>query len=296
MEFDIYAFADYSGAAKASTQHKAIAWSVYDRTKSQRELITGLTRQTLQDAVHALLRQATNEGKRVIFGFDHCYSFPQGFYEAIHRKPWRHWRELVSWFHHDLAKLTPLDQDVNPRAWATAINQWFVARDGLAIGPFWGPNFIPLTRQFTYGIPISHVSSAIWHERRLVEERMRTLKNIYQLGGAGSVGLQSLFGIYHLYELLTSCEAEHIPVHVWPYDGWSVASKAHHVLIEVYATLYLGKSTQKRTDQGDAIACTTWAMEQDEAGHILTYLDKHRLSLTEEEEQRVQLEGWVLGV
>jgi hypothetical protein len=295
MMYDIYAFADYSGATSISLQHKAIAWAVYDRMQQQSTLRSGFTRQTLKNELFALLNRANRDGHRVLFGFDHCYSFPYGFYQAVHHKEWTSWRQLLEWFHDDVVRRSLVDGEINPRQWAHAINQQFIVRDGLAQGPFWGPNFTPLKRQFTYEKPVPQMTHIDWHERRLVETRIKALKNIYQLGGAGSVGLQSLYGMYYIQQLLADCRQHHIPIHVWPYDGWDIPDGVH-TLVEVYATLYLSKSNGKRTDQGDALACTTWATSQDEAGTLGQYLKNDRLSLTKEEEKRVRLEGWVLGV
>lgn len=295
MLFDIYAFADYSGATNIAGQHKAIAWSVYNRPQQLSLLRSGWTRKSLSDAVFEMLQTATKAKKRVIFGFDHCYSFPDGFYQAVHGTRWWNWRELLDWFHDDLQRVSANEGEVEPRNWAHEMNQLFITRDRLECGPFWGPNFTPLKRKFTYEVAVPQAPDVLWHERRLVEMRIKALKNIYQLGGAGSVGLQSLFGIYYIYELLGACEVQKIPVHVWPYDGWEIPAEAH-VLVEVYATLYLAKSSEKRTDQGDALACTDWTVAQDEAGTLGAYFQKQRLALTDEEEKRVRLEGWVLGV
>lgn len=295
MQFDLYAFADYSGATTRALQHKALAWSVYDRLLAKDTVRLGWTRETLHQAVTILLQDATKRGARAIIGFDHCYSFPLGFYQAVQGTQLHSWREWLTWFHQDIERYAIEGQEINPRKWANAINELFITRDGFPYGPFWGPNFSPLKRNFTYEIPVPAMPQVMLHERRLVENRIKALKNIYQLGGAGSVGLQSLYGMYYIAKLLQTCEAQNIPLHVWPYDGWEIPANAH-VLVEVYATLYLGKTGEKRSDATDALACTRWTTAHDEQGTLAPYFARERLSLSDEEEQRVKLEGWVLGI
>lgn len=295
MIFDVYAFADYSGATSKALQHKAIAWSVFDRVTQQATVTSGWTRQTLHSALVDLLVQSSQSKKRVIFGFDHCYSFPYGFYQAVTCQKTGTWQEMLGWYYHDIKQSSDDKNEINPRLWAHRINQLLINRDGFLHGPFWGPNFSPLKKQFIFEIPVPKFPHLRWHERRVVESKIKALKNIFQLGGAGSVGLQSLYGMYYIYELMEVCRIKGIPLHVWPYDGWDIPLDCH-VLVEVYATLYLMKNSGKRTDQGDANACTAWVSSQDESGNLGTFFKKDRLELTVIEEERVEMEGWVLGI
>jgi hypothetical protein len=307
--FDIYAFADYSGAAKEALQKKSIAWCLYDRTLGNRSNIlfpgvtaetlmhanvkTGLTRQVLVNEVLQLLRQATSEGKRVIFGFDHNYSFPIGLYEAVHKKSSPPWHELVSWLHDSLAQFSDVNGDILPRHWAAEINRHIVEQWSLPVGPFWGPHFTPLKRTFPYGLETQGPTPCTLHEYRLVERQTAGMKSFYQIGGAGSVGLQSLYGIYYLDEFMEQCRIEGICLHAWPYDGWGVPNEGH-MLVEVYPTLYLKGNKQKRSDRGDAAACAAWIAQKDERGELTRLLSCP--SLEEKDLQRVSLEGWILGL
>ncbi len=71
------------------------------------------------------------------------------------------------------------------------------------------------------------------------------MKSVFQLGGAGSVGLQSLWGMYHLANIIVFCEENQIPLHCWPYDGINIPGEKH-VLIEIYpGTIIMEKRAMK---------------------------------------------------
>jgi metallothiol transferase len=272
--FDLYAFADYSGAESLAAQRKHIVLAAGD---GQELHLHHHTRESLYTALCDLLLQAHREGKRVLFGVDHSYSFPSGFYEAVTG------RQQTSW--DDLLDLLP--PHAKPREWAAAINALLVEKMDLPLGsagPFWGANFKPQERDPKF--PHHEVNLP---ERRLVELRDRRLKPIYKLGGAGSVGLQSLFGIPQLARLRRFCREHDIPLHAWPFDGWELPANGH-VLAEVYPTLY---NHGTRTDENDAAACVTHLAACDAQAKLLPLFQPE---LPPADRARAQLEGWVLGI
>ncbi|MFC0211830.1 hypothetical protein ACFFK0_05060 [Paenibacillus chartarius] len=308
-EFDVYAFADYSGAASDKEQRRRIAWCVGRRLSGlldgRGELpaevsngtgdegrplsIVGCTRRELVEVALRLLQKATAARERVLFGFDHNYSMPVGFYEAATGREQRSWRQMLDWLADELEVGLEEGVEPHPRQWAARVNEAIARRLKLPVGPFWGPHFSPGRRMFPFG-----EFGARLPERRLVETRQTGMKSAYQLGGAGSVGLQSLFGIARLRQLLRRCEAADIPLHCWPFDGWSPPQQKH-VMVEVYPTLYLPAAAGRRTDAGDAAACVRWAREQDRLGQLDEWLAEPP-GLTPAERRRAALEGWVLGV
>ncbi|HEX7065464.1 MAG TPA: hypothetical protein VF199_10410 [Bacillales bacterium] len=277
--FDLYAFADYSGSLREVEQRKRIALSVIrkvDRAGESPETRVGFTRKTLLLTFRQMLQQATECGERVVFGFDHNYSFPIGFYEAVTGHPWTNWRQV-------LRLLAEGKVAEDPRGWARMANLKVARRFELETdGPFWGPHFEPRKKpDFPY--------EEILRERRLVEERCPRMKTVFQLGGAGSVGLQSLFGMFYLHQLLLFCDEAGIQLHCWPFDGMEIPSKGH-VLVEMYPTLF---NQGQRTDQKDAEECAVWLAEQDKLGCLQNWLEP---DLDHLEKERVALEGWALGV
>ncbi|MCD1260046.1 hypothetical protein B5M42_014625 [Paenibacillus athensensis] len=255
----------------------------------------GFTRQTLWEEALQLLRAASSASERVLFGFDHNYSFPAGFYDAVTGRAPGSWRELVDWLYATMQDFVENDR-LLPRKWAAMHNRLLEQRHGWPVGPFWGPHFQPMQRRFAYtpgNAPYRTGEAPCIRDRRLTELEHPTAKPVFQLGGNGAVGLQSLFGIYYLSKLLTCCAQEGIAVHAWPYDGWTIPQTGH-VLIEVYPTLFVPK-TERRSDAGDAEACAKWAQKADEGGLLGELLAKPS-GLDQAAEDRVRLEGWIAGV
>lgn len=309
--FDLYAFADYSGSLRPAEQRRKIAWSLLEANGDRAPCAEiGWTRETLFNEVQQLLDGASKSGKRVIFGFDHNYSFPEGFYEAVTGRSWTRWPEMLTLLAEGTSELPALNLH-NPRLWAKKANELIGERFNFeGGGPFWGPHFDPMKKPaFPYGefLPRQHSyvaddliratkvspkslakARSSLKERRLIEELFPQMKAIFQLGGAGSVGLQSLLGMVYLHRLVSFCSEKGIPLHCWPYDGWEVPETGH-VLVEMYPTMF---NKGPRTDRNDAKACTVWLAEQDQMGKMNWWFHP---DLTEKEKQLALLEGWCLG-
>lgn len=279
--FDWYVFADYSGSSHPAEQRKRIALSI-KAGQDQCRTSTGWTRSDLTDEIMKLLVKATDSGKRMVFGFDHNYSFPIGFYETLSGKRWTNWRQVLTLISEGLNEFPSLDP-TDPRQWAMKANRKL--RANLKTdepGPFWGPHFKPLKKpDFPFGNQLK--------ERRLVEERCKRMKAIYQLGGAGAVGLQSLLGLFYLNMIIDFCEEKKIPLHVWPFDGIELPERSH-VLVEMYPTLF---NRMIRSDLTDAKSCVNWLVEEDRSEGLINWFSP---KFSEIEVNRVRLEGWCLGI
>lgn len=322
MTFDVYAFADYSASSPVREQRKHIVLAIYDRATDKHTVIKDLSRVELWIEMATLLDLATSAGQRVLFGFDHSYSFPSGFFQTLTNTPWGNWYTLLQWLriphegipqpgepippalYRQLANkydgasfatsaLNWLEDAFQgcslPREWAESVNRWFSQNylEDYRGGPFWGPNF--QTQVTKPSFPFGEG----FQEKRLVEEysqklKGKAMKSIYQIGGNGSVGLQALYGISYLHQLLLFSEHKDIPIFCWPFDGWSPTS-LHHVLTEVYPTLY---NYGSRSDEEDAMACVTWMKEHDERGGLF----ERPAFLSGQESDVARLEGWVPGV
>jgi hypothetical protein len=319
LMFDWYAFADYSGARSLAEQRKHIAWAVDQGSGTA--ITLGITREELLEAAVSLLLKAKEQGKRVVFGFDHNYGFPQGLHEALFGSSPADWRQTLEGYAASVAESMYRKQENGPRAgaggmgagsgrektvpavssgwsprnWARESNARIAGLLGAGHGPFWGTRFerrpeLSLFR--SYKLPDG--TSFELRERRLAEERFRRLKPAYQISGIGTVGQQSLYGILYLRELLHRCRQEGIPVHVWPQDGMAIP-EGSHMAVEVYPTLLLMLEgiTAPRTDSGDAAACVQWLRRMDGEGQLESMLSA---SFSPEDWERARLEGWVLGV
>lgn len=272
-EFDQYIFADYSGAKKERAQKKAIVLAI--SSGGVEVSLTHHTRDELFEVLKNLLHDAHQQGKRVIGGVDHSYSFPVGFYEIITAQPWSHWDQMLEMFENEQGDM---------REWASRVNEQIKKRLQVDYGPFWGPHFQEVRN------PNFPFHTTGMKERRLVEENCRKMKPIYQIGGNGSVGLQALYGIAYLARLRKYCKEQNIPFFCWPFDGWQLPTRGH-VWMEVYPTLY---NQGKRGDEEDASACVVEIAKLDSIGELRRMCEE--VGLREEERLRASLEGWVLGV
>lgn len=272
-EFDRYLFADYSGAKGKRTQKKAIVLAA--SADDAEVCLTHHTRDELYGALTNMLYDAHQQGKRIIGGVDHSYSFPLGFYEVLHGGSWRHWDQLLAIFENEQGDM---------REWAARVNEQMEMRLQTEHGPFWGPHFKQSRN------PKFPFETMQMKERRLVEEKCRKMKPIYQIGGNGAVGLQALYGIGYLARLRVYCKEQNIPLFCWPYDGWELPTHGH-VWVEVYPTLY---NQGKRGDEEDAAACVVEIARLDRTGELRKIC--RVVGLSEEERLRVSVEGWVLGV
>jgi hypothetical protein len=60
------------------------------------------------------------------------------------------------------------------------------------------------------------------------------------------------------------------------------------VLVEWYPSLF---NYRERNDMNDAIACVAWAQKEDREGNLYKYFQ-----LSKRAGDKVQFEGWVLGI
>lgn len=316
MRFDMYAFADYSGSQSAAEQRKRIVLAQFEHRTGEFIVTKGLSRLELWVKIVDMLHNATARGQRMLFGFDHSYSFPLGFYKAMSGQEWASWPHLLNLLAEPQGVLPALGEDwskrqlqqararfaqhtyardaldwmiprfegsLPAREWAKRVNERF--GNG---GPFWGANWpVQMNKP-------KHMYGPRLPELRLVEQACQTwqhknMKSIYQLGGVGSVGLQSLYGMRYLRELIVYCQSHAIPLTAWPFDGFS-AKEQGHVLTEVYPTLY---NNGVRSDEEDAKSCVSWFLEQDQRGGLVWEPPQF---LSKKETQRATLEGWVHGI
>lgn len=284
--FDVYAFADYSGHKSISGQKKSIALSVICNDNEKPQTTICYTRELLRHEIISLLIKATHNDQRVIFGFDHSYSFPEGFYEVVTGNRWNTWQQLLDLLYYGMHGTQELPSvNDKPREWAKAANDRICKRLNIKTGgPFWGPYF--KDQQTDPKFPFE---KTILKEKRLTEERCPKTKPIYKIGGIGAVGLQSLYGIQHLAKLCYDLKDRGIELFCWPFDGWNFPSSGH-MLVEMYPALV---NKKEKTNENDAEACSTWLYKQDKANILVPWFHPN---LEDDKLKMARLEGWILGV
>lgn len=271
-EFDVFLFADYSGARSASAQRRAITLWRLDRGRRPRRLRGPFTRETLREAALATLDDATRAGRRVLFGFDHQWSWPRDLWSVagLAGRPWRH----------ALASLVEGEGGRPPlgpaHVFPAAFNAWAGARifhcrvKGLARA---------------YGVPTG--SDWAGDPVRLAERAMPGTKTATRLGGTGAVAGQTLVGLAELHRLLVDARSHRIPVLAWPMDALADDGTSH-VGAEIYPSFCRPPHVRK-TDDADARWTCRWASRTD----LASALDLERAPAAVREAART--EGWILG-
>jgi len=271
-EFDTFLFADYSGAASPSAQRRAIALWRLDRGGRPGKVRGPFTRESLRETLLAALLDATRDGRRVLFGVDHQWSWPLDLWAAagLAARPWRQaLRALVL----GEGRRPPLGP---AHLFPAAFNAWA----GAAI---FHCRVKRLAR--AYGVP----TSSDWRGNpvRFAERAMAGAKPATRLGGTGAVAGQTLVGLVELDTLLARAARRGVPVLAWPMDALADDGRSH-VGAEIYPSFCRPPHIRK-TDDSDARWTCLWASRAD----LATALDLRPAPRRLREAAR--LEGWILG-
>jgi hypothetical protein len=271
-EFDALLFADYSGAASAAAQRRAIALWRLDRGSRPRKVRGPFTRETLREAIVATLLEATRVGHRVLFGIDHQWSWPRDLWAAAGLAG-RPWREALRSLVEGASGRPPLGP---AHVFPAAFNAWA----GKAV-------FHCRVRSLAraYGVPAR--SGWTGDPVRLAERAMPGAKPATRLGGPGAVAGQTLVGLVELHRLLEDARPLGIPVLAWPMDALA-DDGGSHVGCEIYPSFCRPPHVRK-TDDADARWTCLWAARAD----LARALDLTKAPAPVREAARI--EGWILG-
>lgn len=281
--FDTFLFADYSGAEAPAAQRPAISLFRLDRRDETPRKIHGpFIRETLRGEMLEQLNAATREGRRVLFGIDHQWSWPLDLLAAASLRdlPWRECLSRLATGNGDLPPLGP------PSQWARAFNR-------AAGAPVFHCRVRTLAKK--YGLPTS--SSWRGNPVRVVETLMKGAKPATRLGGAGAVAGQTLAGLRELHLLLGEIDRLGLPVRAWPFDALH-DDGVSHIGCEIYPGHYRRELRRRgrveirpdwsEHDRDAALSCV-WARS--------TPLGR-RLDLRGEGAEirhAARSEGWILG-
>jgi hypothetical protein len=271
-EFDTFLFADYSGAASSSAQRRTIALWRKDVGRGAGKVEGPFTRALLRARLLSLLEEATRQDRRVLFGVDHQWSWPEDLWRVagLAGRPWREALRLLVHGDGNRPALGP------PHAFPAAFNAWAGV-----------PVFHCRVRRLAirYGVPAAPVWAG--QTKRLAERAMPGTKPATRLGGAGAVAGQTLVGLVELHRLLVGAERRYIPVVAWPMDALHDDGRSH-VGAEIYPSFCRARDVPQ-SDDADARAVCEWAAR----APLARLLDLRDASATVRASAR--LEGWILG-
>jgi hypothetical protein len=278
--FDLYAFADYRGAADDGPGVVLVV-GVGDSLPVQVAEVRN--RRTLDAAWRSLLAGVANVGARLCFGQDHQYGIPIAFAREL-GIPTNDWRlGLGCLFDTEKAR------GIAARAgmagdFARLVNQelhdrnlrdyfWSATKDygipRLAPRPNDDPTVYRMTERHG-GFPFARI------------------------GDNGTVGGQTIVGVPRILTLLDWARDAGVSIAAWPFDGPTLADydRQAHVMIEPYPSLVREEGVAQ-SDENDALASTRWAQQHDRAGTLLGELDLSGLG--KDVLAQVMYEGWMAG-
>lgn len=218
MTFARIAVVDWSAASRLRKGANAIwiAQTGADRT----QCINPPGRLAAASLLSALVTETLGDGGRLLIGVDFALGFPAGFAGPLtgRAEALAVWEWLATRIRDDTTNRN------NRFAVAAEANRAFPG-----LGPFW---FRPAARD----LPDLPLRGSARHgqslaEYRVVDARAGGAQPVWKLGGAGSVGSQTLTGLPVLWRLRAAFPGQ---VAVWPFEE---IAQARVVLAEVYPSL-----------------------------------------------------------
>jgi len=127
-------------------------------------------------------------------------------------------------------------------------------------------------------------------ELRLTERWTPAARGVFRFDMRGGAAKAAHAGIPWI-DYLRQARAR---IHFWPFDGFAVPP-GRSVVAEVYPDLFRNRypKESRGPEEHAAYATCAWLQERDQLGLLDAYFQP---PLSEEERERVRLEGWILGV
>ncbi len=130
---------------------------------------------------------------------------------------------------------------------------------------------------------------APFRERRLIEKQIPKTQPVFKLGGAGAVGLQTLYGIFQLAVLNDRLLQEGIHLFFWPFDGFEPPHD-RHVIVELYPGII---NRGIKSDRNDAVSGACWLKNADSNNKLSDFFHfngQHQIM------SMIRAEGWIPGI
>ena len=255
--FDGYVAIDWSARQTRKTGRDSI-WIAVHNGRELVALENPGTRHEAMNHIVRLLHEASEEGSRLLCGFDFPFGYPEGTAQTVTRQAnWQALWQRIAGLIRDES-----DNTNNRFETAAALNKAFHGE-----GPFWGNG---LGRDID-GLPRRkplHVRDGDLPPRlRYAESLVPKAQEVWKLNGAGSVGGQALTGIAMLERLR---HRDDVDVRVWPFE--TLAESRSHVLVEIYPSMIEPCPNHRVKDAGQVSAVATTLGELDRVGELEGFL------------------------
>lgn len=289
--FDEYLFADYSGGGEDHRAQGNI--SLYSATRSSKPYklkfpdprTDNFSRDSLTSYILSRLDEASANGKRVVFGFDHQYGWPPRLREHAGILDLS-WRDAVARLGtgHEESGLPPLDI---PKRYCKLFNDYSGKQS------FW-TTFEGISNSY-------EISRERPTDERECRFRLTELVSPIQgnsrpasadaVGGIGEgiVGGQTICGIRQIGKMLHRSD-----IAWWPFDGLNIQSNSYrnkHVAIEIYPSAV--REGPQRSDDHDASETCRAVRDADANGSLRELMN---LQVSQDNESRILKEGWIIGM
>ena len=292
--FDLYVFADYSGASRDAGKVEVWKSGPTGNPKPIRDGISKYSRQTARIAVERLLDDNDATKVRVVLGFDHQYSWPPRLWNAakLNDLPWR---EAIRVLNDGVGGRPQLDI---PARYCAAFNAW------CGFEAFWAPiQRKAQSYKISSNAPTGPTDSSFRVTERAspfrywppkINENSRP-KPADAVGGQGegAVGGQTICGLAHITKLLKREDLAW-----WPFDGLHINDPAFagkHVAVEIYPEIKRPKDIRK-SDENDSIVTCKYVRWHDKNGRLETVMDLRPVLNNKDLVERIRQEGWILGM
>ena len=125
--------------------------------------------------------------------------------------------------------------------------------------------------------------------RRIAEEQAGA-KSVFHFDVPGSVAKSTHAGLPWLRYMRSHAHG----VHFWPFDGWAIPG-GRSVVAEVYPSLWSPcfARENRNDDQHDAYSAAEWIRRSDRDGTLMEFFAP---VLSPQEQEVVNIEGWILGI
>ena len=258
MKFTKHIGIDYSGAGKPNSSQIGLRVFSSDNGEKPKEVRPANGNNWSRAKIAEWLKAELYKGSPIIVGIDHGFSYADSFFVQ-----------------HDLA-------------------DWDAFLKGFDV--FWP------TRRDSVQDVLTRKTTAAWHqpsdEFRLTERWTSSASSIRNFGKKqGNVAHSTHAGIAWLADIRITCRSNEIPLHFWPFDGWSFPESGS-VIVEMYPSILRRrfKAEYDRNwspDQCDAYALARWLSQSDSQDALAHYCE---VPLTPKERITVEKEGWIFGL